>query len=334
MLFEFKKILNHAVQCQASSIKCVLASVVDLDGSSYRKPGVRMLITDKGDTVGAVSGGCVEKEVIRQAQQVLEDGLPRIMTYDGRYRLGCEGVLYILIEPFSLSDELLASWAEVLESRLSFEMHAFYSKEIGQSPDYGTIIKLKGKEFTFRKDFSPSHNVSVFSQTMQPALRLVIIGTEHDAVQMAMIGSSSGMEVTVVSSLKDARQKSDFPGADKVIALEPDGIDNLGLDEQTAVILMTHSYSRDFHYALAILDQAYCYFGIIGSSRRKHMLFDELLQYNAELDLDKLESISSPAGLNIGSVTPQEIAISVIAEIIAVVRKKQSSKVINSITVN
>ncbi len=80
--------------------KAVLASVVALEGSSYRRPGVRMLLLEDGHMTGAVSGGCVEKEIFRQSESVFRTGIPKMMTYDGRYRLGCEGILYILLEPF------------------------------------------------------------------------------------------------------------------------------------------------------------------------------------------------------------------------------------------
>ena len=96
-----------------------LASVVALEGSSYRKPGVRMSIQRNGKIIGAVSGGCVEKEVLRQAESVFATNLPKLMVYDGRYRLGCEGVLYILIEPFDPDDSFLRS----LRNSLIREQH-------------------------------------------------------------------------------------------------------------------------------------------------------------------------------------------------------------------
>ena len=105
MTHEFKQIVEATLLNQTSNIKSVLATVVDLDGSSYRHPGVRMLLSSNGDMVGAVSGGCVEKEVLQRAQSVFKTGKSKIMTYDGRYRLGCEGVLYILLEPFEVSNE-------------------------------------------------------------------------------------------------------------------------------------------------------------------------------------------------------------------------------------
>ena len=77
---------------------------MDLDGSSYRKPGVRMLILENDTMIGAVSGGCVEKDILLQSQSVFKTGKSKMMTYDGRYRLGCEGVLYILIEQFEPSE--------------------------------------------------------------------------------------------------------------------------------------------------------------------------------------------------------------------------------------
>ena len=322
MLFELKKIINAVIESQNEGKRCVLASVVALDGSSYRKPGVRMMIREDGKSVGAVSGGCVEKEVLRQALTVFETGIPKMMTYDGRYRLGCEGIIYILIEPITISDEFLAAWNNIIKERQSISLASSFDKKIIESKGFGTKIELGGKGFTLRSDFQPDAAYEVFKHVLPPALRLILIGTEHDAVQMSLLAGSAGMEVIVVSSVKDPRLSSDFPGASQVVALEPDQINELKFDHETAIILMTHSYSRDFQFALSLLKETYCYFGIIGSMKRRDMLFDELLQYDDQLDLDKLEGVKSPAGLDIGSITPQEIAISVIAEIIATVRKK------------
>ncbi len=328
MLFELKKIVNRITQYQADKVKSVLATVVALEGSSYRKPGVSMLISEFGETTGAVSGGCVEKEVVRQALQVIDTGIPLMMTYDGRYRLGCEGVIYLLLEPVRFDNAMLDAWKSVLTQRKPLKVESHFKKDIGPSAKIGSVITLNGKAFPMRDDFHPEDGSEVFTHVIKPALRLVIIGTEHDAVQMSVIASSAGMEVIVVCAVKDPRELSDFPGASDVVAIEPDNIGSLGFDDQTAIILMTHSYSRDFQYALALLKEPYCYFGIIGSMGRKNMLFDELLSYDPEIDLDRLEMISSPAGLDLGSVTPQEIAVSVIAEIIAVTRKKALSEVI------
>ncbi len=323
MMFELKQIVNKAIEWQSQSIPAVLATVVDLDGSSYRKPGVRMLISETCETVGAVSGGCVEKEVTRQAEMVFKSGIPRVMTYDGRYKLGCEGVIYILIEPMILPDNFLTSWTQLLHQRDTLRIETAYAKGDMQSESFGSIFHFKDQSSSLRHDFTTDSEQLLFKQTLNPALRLVIIGAEHDAVQMCLLASQMGLEVTVVTSVKDPKQLTDFPGAAEVIAREPDQLAEIGFDKETAVILMTHSYSRDFQYALTILKEPYSYFGIIGSMKRKNMLMDELLQFNPELDWEKLENIFSPAGLDIGSVTPQEIAISVLAEVVAKTRGKE-----------
>ncbi len=324
MLFELKEIIAKAVVYQQQGIPAVLATVVALDGSSYRKPGVRMLIAKHGETIGAVSGGCVEKEVVRQSKEVFESNTPKIMTYDGRYRLGCEGVLYILIEPIQLSHEFLDQWAAVLAERQSFELVSAYDKtEIG-SVTFGTVLRIGDKDFSLRDHYKLSNKAQLFTEEVKPALRLFIFGTEHDAVQMCLIASKSGFEVTVISSIRDPRTLNDFPGATSVEAVEPDFIGTLNFDKETAIILMTHNYSRDFQYAINLLEQDYCYFGIIGSYKRRNMLFDELLEYKSDVDLDKLEAIRTPAGLDIGAITPQEIAVSVISEILVTKRKRGS----------
>ena len=115
MTHEFKEIIESYLVAKQQGIPAVMATVVDVEGSSYRRPGVGMLLLQNGVTKGAVSGGCVEKEVFRQAQSVFETGVPKIMTYDGKYRLGCEGLLYILIETFDINEEIILTIREKLK---------------------------------------------------------------------------------------------------------------------------------------------------------------------------------------------------------------------------
>ena len=131
MTHEIKNLIQLIWEAQQQGVKSVLATVVALEGSSYRRPGVRMLIQENGKTFGAVSGGCVEKEVQRQAQSVLETNVPKVMTYDGRFRLGCEGIIYILIEPVKITQELKTHFETVFSKRIAFESESFYSMEEG-----------------------------------------------------------------------------------------------------------------------------------------------------------------------------------------------------------
>ena len=134
MTHEFKNIVKSHKRAQELGVKTVLASVVALEGSSYRRPGVRMLIWENGTCTGAVSGGCVEKEIERQAQTVFSTGIAKVMTYDGRFRLGCEGIIYILIEPFNPTNEFLSLFDVAINSRNSFSLHSYYKQEDSTNP--------------------------------------------------------------------------------------------------------------------------------------------------------------------------------------------------------
>ena len=129
MTHEFKDIVEAHLKAKKDGLKTVLASVVALDGSSYRKPGVRMLIIENNEMIGAVSGGCVEKDILRHSQSIFLDGQSKMMTYDGRYRLGCEGILYILLEEFKPKESFFDAFVKCLETRQEFVIQSNYLKK-------------------------------------------------------------------------------------------------------------------------------------------------------------------------------------------------------------
>lgn len=159
MTHEFKHIITQAYKNQQNGLKNVLATVVYLEGSSYRKPGVRMLITENGTMTGAVSGGCVEKEVQRRAQSIFKNNKPKVVTYDGRYRLGCEGILYILLEPLHISDEFLITFLKEINHRNSFVIKSFYEQKDETYGNFGSIIEfIDDTSFTFSTAFNSKKN--------------------------------------------------------------------------------------------------------------------------------------------------------------------------------
>ncbi|MDJ0645111.1 MAG: XdhC family protein [Flavobacteriaceae bacterium] len=322
MTHEFKEIVEQAIENQQRGLKSVLATVVHLEGSSYRKPGVRMLINETGTMTGAVSGGCVEKEVVRRAQSVFTDGKTKVMAYDGRYRLGCEGTLYILIEPFAVSDNLLQAFHENLVLRNSFEIDSFYKKGDEIFGDFGSVVKFKsGDSFDFGG--KPDKKLEVFSQELQPLFRLLIIGGEHDAVELCKMASLLGWQVDVITSMNDPKQLSDFPGAHSVIGQSPETIDFNGLTENMAIVIMNHSYVQDLRYVVKLSRHTVRYIGILGAAKRRERLFNELFDFAPDVSEEFLESIYTPAGLNIGAETPEEIALSILAEIHVVLKEKE-----------
>lgn len=326
MTHEFKKIIETYSCNAAKGLKSVLASVVALDGSSYRKPGVRMLISEDGTLTGAVSGGCVEKEILLQAQSVFETGKAKLMTYDGRYRLGCEGVLYILIEDFELSTDLQELFPENFRKRKGFWLKTYFRKEENESFAMGSVVKFEnGRTAAFSGNFIENESlVSVFNQEMKPLFKLLIIGSEHDAIQLCKAAALLGWEVEVIASPKDPKTASDFPGAREVFHLNPAEINHSEIDQETAVVLMNHNYATDLHFLLAIKDQKPVYIGLLGSVKRREQLFNRLIELHPEIDDRFLDKIHGPAGLDIGAITPQEIAVSILSEILTVLRKKEA----------
>ncbi|MFH6603853.1 XdhC family protein [Maribacter algicola] len=320
MTHELKNIINAFKIAQEEGLKTILATVVALNGSSYREPGVRMLIREDGKMIGAVSGGCVEKEVLRQAQSVFQDGTAKVMTYDGRYRLGCEGILYILLEPFDPSQRFIANFESVLKKRINFEVISYFLSEDASNSDFGSVIKLDGQPFYLRDGFKENSALQLFKEEMPPLFKLMIIGSEHDAVQLCGYAALTGWEVTIATVASEEKTVSDFPGAVDFISGLPEELDVTAVDDQTAVILMTHSYVKDLKYLLRLKGTNAVYLGILGPSARREKLLNEFLERCPEVSDTFFDRIHGPSGLNIGAETPQEIAISIISEILAVTR--------------
>jgi xanthine dehydrogenase accessory factor len=326
MIHELKEIINQAIINQKKGLKNVLASVVHLDGSSYRKPGVRMLISEDLNSVGAVSGGCVEKDIILRSKSVFKDNKPKVITYDGRYRLGCEGILYILIEPFFISNEFITEFSNCNFKREALKIESAFLKKDETFGDFGTTITFENQhQFTFSESFninSKDEN-DTFTQIVQPAFRLIIIGGEHDAVKLCKISSNLGWEVDVITSAKDSADVTNFPGANSVLGETPETIEFKNIEENTAIVIMNHSYVQDLKYLVKLTNFNTRYIGILGSTKKRERLFNELLEFTPDISDTFFDNIYAPAGLHIGAKTPEEIAISIISEILSIFRNKE-----------
>ena len=325
MTHEFKNIVQQAFLAKQNGLTSVLASVVDLDGSSYRRPGVRMLILEDGKMIGAVSGGCVEKEILLQSESVFKTGESKMMTYDGRYRLGCEGVLYILLEKFQPNKKFNEQFSNCLKDRNTFEIHSYYHKGKGVYSNLESWVKMGDSFFSIQGKASVKtipNTLPVFKQKMSPCFKLVIIGAEHDAVQLCNYAALTGWEVTIVAGASESKSINNFSGATQFFAVTAESMDLSQIDNQTAIVLMTHNFANDLRFIVALKDTNPNYIGLLGPTKRREDLLSQFLEYCPDIEDEFLDRIHGPAGLNIGSETPQEIAISIVAEILSVVRKR------------
>lgn len=323
MTHEFKFIVDQAKIWQSQGKPMVLATVVEIEGSSYRRPGVRMILTEEGESVGAVSGGCVEKEVHFQSLSVIENAKPKMMSYDGTLRLGCEGIIYVLLEPFELSDNFIKAFDLALKNRSSMIIQASYQKEFGVFDNIGSCIIIDNQTFVFNKNYSPKNNQLLFKQELPPLFQLIIIGAEHDAVQLTKTASGIGWKVIVIASADEQKSINFFPGAADFRTPFFEDIDTTVVDKQTAIVLMTHSFNKDVQYLLAFNNCYPAYFGLLGPQHRKERLISQLLELNPEIDFEFIDQLRGPSGINIGAESAQEIAISIISEILSVIRNQK-----------
>ncbi|WP_282160752.1 XdhC family protein [Ulvibacterium marinum] len=323
MTHELKKIVEAYREAHAKGVKTVLATVVALKGSSYRRPGVSMLIREDGQMIGAVSGGCVEKEVFRQSDSVFRTQIPKVMTYDGRYRLGCEGILYILIEPFRPSSEFLDQFFKILKDRTSFRMLSYFEERDMIDHHLGSVLQIGSATLPFRDGLQKKREFQVFEQKLTPCFKLLIIGAEHDAVQLCSYASLTGWEVTIVAPPSEEKRLGDFPGAQELLTIEPETLPVNTIDETTAIVIMTHSYVKDLKYLMVLKATRPTYLGLLGPAERREKLLAELIERLPEIDEDFVENIHGPTGLDIGAETAQEIAIAILAEVLSVARGKK-----------
>ena len=326
MTHELKQIIQGFLNARHLGLECVLATVVDLDGSSYRRPGVRMLINEHGQMTGAVSGGCVEKEILKQSGTVFKTGVSRMMTYDGRYRLGCEGILYILIERFSPDQDMIKAFEQILESRSSFTIRSEFSREPGEDMRLGSVIDFGAEgSFLFSERAAQNKNreLKVFEQRLKPCFHLMIIGAEHDASQLSLMAATLGWDVTVVVSPSSPQVGTDFPGSQALEKTIPGELKLDRIDNNTAVVLMTHSYVKDLDFLFRLINSKPRYIGLLGPSNRRERMLNDLIEKFPSINEEIFDVMFGPAGLNIGAETPQEIALSICSEILSIVRGQE-----------
>jgi len=329
MIHEFIEIIQSYKKAKKDGLRSIIATVVDLNGSSYRKPGVRMIIHENGEMTGSVSGGCVENEILKQSYSVFKSGISKIITYDGRYRLGCEGVLYILIERFDPQSKMLNDFNDSLKKRNSIEIRSYFGKNVESNPDFGSVIHIdENHYYPFYEiddlNIREESSLNIFTQRINPLFRLIIIGAEHDAIQLSKQAGFLGWEVNIIVEPSYHKELSSFQGVKNILYNSATDFDLSLIDEHSAVLLMTHNYARDLQFLTRLKDSFPAYLGLLGATNRRERLLNEFIERNPDVENTFLDQIYAPTGLHIGAISPQEIALSICAEILSVVRKADS----------
>ena len=226
-----------------------LATLVAARGSSYRRPGARMLICADGTTAGSLSGGCLEEEVVRQARQVIAGAAPVLMSFDTRLRFGCNGSIDVFVE--RAREDFLAGLAASFSERRSCQAVTIF-----QGEPFGTRLAR-------HDDPIPA---GAFAQEIEPPIRLLIFGEGPDSLPLRAFAEILGWEVFEIDEPADLASHA---------------------DSRTAAIVKSHNYGRDFAALCQLLKLDLLYVGLLGPRKRRDQLLnavlDEGIAINAEV---------------------------------------------------
>ena len=345
---EFKAMLEEYRKIDFNQRRAALATVVQVHGSSYRSPGARMLITDDGRWVGSISGGCLEGDALRKARMVMSSKTGVTVTYDTREEsnqnlgigLGCNGVIDVLIEPVEPGDKnnpitLFESFVHVQQP---FALATIYShpKLVGEKfliTGDGKFVNQTGQSipkdleydlstlFETKKSLTRSYEFKgevghVFLELVQPVVSLILFGGGFDARPVSQLAKSLGWEVQVTDECVAHVAPIFFPEADKLSLCQREFIDrDFTITPYTACVLMSHNYEYDRDVLRKLLRKETPYIGILGPRKRFDKMLDEFNSQGLPVTQEQMGRVHSPIGLDIGAEAPDEIAVSIIAEI-------------------
>ena len=330
--------------------KAAVATLVKVEGSTYRRPGARMLITSNGQ-VGSLSGGCLESDVLERAQSVMAHGRPLLVKYDTTAEddliwglgLGCQGVAYVLIERPGDEPNALSVIERCLSQRQPGALATVFQGEgtnfkVGDRllwfPD-GEVNDIQNAELAqcLRQDLQAAMEqtstvqtyrlsegiAEVFLEVIQPPTSLVIFGVGFDAVPLVRFAKELGWHVTVVDPKARPATVERFSLADCVVLGFSEITNKITVDEHTVAVIMTHNYLYDLELLPLLLPLSLPYLGILGPKQRTARLLAELQE---GFHFNSAQHLYSPVGLDIGADNPEEIALAIAAEIQAVLQKR------------
>ncbi|MDQ6815689.1 MAG: XdhC family protein [Bacteroidota bacterium] len=358
---ELKDIIRAYDEAERQGKQTALATVVHLQGSAYRRPGARMLVTDDGKLTGAISGGCLEGDALRKAQLVMVQKKPMLVTYDTTDEddaklgvgLGCSGIISILIEPVNSADENnpIAYLKAILVKRQAAVLVTLFSLDkktvqpgtcllVTEGGDRKSLLETGLLQDSLLSDadvvlktgtsvaivYPADEPLTGFIELVIPAVSLIIFGAGNDAIPLVQMGDMLGWETTVVDGRPNYANVHRFPTAGKILISKPGvAIRQLCFDGNTVAVLMTHNYNYDIDALKELLDFRLPYIGALGPKKKLERMFDELREQGITIAEEGLANVYGPTGLDIGSETAEEIALSVVAEIKAVLSKRRGS---------
>ena len=343
-----RAVLAEAAALGDAGARAVLATVVGVEGSAYRRPGAKMVVEEDGGGSGHITAGCLEDEVFDLATAVLDAGEPRLETYDlmededdvWGLGVGCNGIIDILVEPLDGSlapaHEALAAGRPVavltaVGGDAPLGARAFYHPGEGvdagdgfpdglaaaaEGPAAELLAAGASEAVTVEVD---GRTVRLFVDGLEPAPRLCVFGSGHDVGPVVELASKNGFEVVVVGFRGAADLEARFPHADEVTqTAAPRVAEAVDLDARTYAVVMSHNFLDDRLAVDALLEAEVPYLGLMGPHDRFEEMREEFAAEGRPLDGRDLERIYTPIGLDLGGGSPYQIATSIVGEVLAV----------------
>lgn len=331
---EINDIIKAYNQLDVTQHQVAMATVIHVEGSSYRRSGARMLVQDNGVWTGGISGGCLEGDALKKAKNCMIQKNVKTVRYDTTnddekqigVGLGCNGIIDVLLSPVEFEDtnnpiKILASC--VNDRHTNCLVSIIYSDlddlQAGRMYKYGVQkvtfpdklmqdiqIALSNGKSSVKK----YEKLSVFIEILKPTINVVLFGHQYDIYPLLKIGNELGWNMSV--ACKQAKMTKAMRSLSKELYFD---IKNVAYDKHTAFILMAHDYKTDKDNLLLTLQSNVPYIGMLGPVKRKNKALDELHTLGHSFSDEQLTRLYNPVGLDIGSVTPEEIALAILSEI-------------------
>lgn len=349
------EVLAAAREALASGRSAALATIIDVRGSAYRRPGAKMVVPEGEGGIGSITAGCLEDEVRSLAGEVLDEGRPRIETFDlmgdddvWGLGVGCNGVIDILLEPLTEDYEPVLSAFEsgtdiavctVLESDADGIQpgdRTHYAKEeftevSGAWPDWlakavrepADTLASRGTAETVTiensEDSETDETTTVFIDGIATPPELFVFGTGHDVGPVCELAKNADFRVTVVGFRGASATEERFPAADRILSTSPGRVrEDLTFDENTYAVVMTHNFIDDRLTIDTILDSPVSYVGLMGPRERFEEMQEDFSDEGRTFSKEELQKLYTPAGLDLGGDTPYQIAHSIVSELLVV----------------
>ena len=327
----------------------VLATIVDVRGNAYRRPGAKTLLDEGGSGVGSITAGCLEDELRSAADAVRERGRPELVTYDlmnddedvWGLGVGCNGVIEVLLEPlegtyrpaveaFDRGDDVAIATVLSAAGGLERGDRAYYypGDDSLRNPDgsaaegWPVSITEPAGELAERGRadvLTVDGGGEVFVDGLAAPPDLVVFGSGHDVGPLTELAARSDFRVTVVGFRGAVDLADRFPDAHRTLTTSPGAIgEDLDLDDRTYGVVMTHNFVDDRLTVKQLLNSPAPYVGLMGPQNRFEEMLDDFESEGVTFDSEALDSLYTPAGLDLGGDSPYQIAHSIVAEALAV----------------